>query len=65
MEINATNIATHNTYGGLIYPSDFDLDYTGTRNIASRIMADWVFDNQCKKNAKFRDKKYKEKKNEV
>lgn len=39
-----------NTYGGYIFASDFCTDYEGTRNIAERIVADWKFDKQCKKN---------------
>lgn len=45
----------HTTYGGEIYPSDFNTDYSGKSNtngstIASRIVSDWRFDNSCKKN---------------
>lgn len=47
----------HNTYGGCIYESDFNLEYTGTRNIAQRIISDWAFDKQCKENIKLREKK--------
>lgn len=43
-----------NTYGGLIFPSDYCTDYEGTRNIAERIAADWKFDKQCKKNLEAR-----------
>lgn len=38
-----------NTYGGLIFPSDYCTDYEGTRNIAERIAADWRFDERRKK----------------
>lgn len=48
----------HNTYGGKIYSSDFDMSYVGTRNIAGRIMSDWRFDRNCQKYMK--DKKTKE-----
>lgn len=40
----------YTTFGGVIFPSDFCTDYEGTRNIAGRIMSDWKFDAQCKKN---------------
>lgn len=45
----------HSKFGGLIYPSDFNTDYIGKNNtngsvIASRIIADRNFDNQCRKN---------------
>lgn len=46
----------HNTYGGLIFLSDYCTDYEGTRNIASRIASDLRFDQQCKKNAENRDR---------
>ncbi|MCI8993040.1 MAG: hypothetical protein HFG80_10055 [Eubacterium sp.] len=39
-----------NTFGGLIYLSDFTAEYGGTRHIASRILSDWEFDRQCRKN---------------
>lgn len=45
----------HNTFGGTIYLSDFDTDHCGSRNIASRIVSDWGFDQQCKQNARNRD----------
>lgn len=44
----------HNTYGGRLYIWDFCTDYEGSRNIASRIISDWRFDNQCKKNTERR-----------
>lgn len=43
-----------NTYGGYIFTSDFCTDYEGTRNIAERIINDWKFDKQCKKNSEAR-----------
>lgn len=53
-----TKITTwnHNTYGGLIFPSDYCTDYKGIGNIASRIASDLRFDQQCKKNAENRDR---------
>ena len=43
----------HTTFGGLIYPSDFDPSYTN-RNIASRIENDKKFDEKCRKNILYR-----------
>lgn len=43
-----------NTYGGYIFASDFCTDYEGTRNIAEKIINDWKFDKQCKKNSEAR-----------
>ena len=48
----------HNTFGGVLYDSDFDMSYVGTRNIAGRIMSAWRFDKNCQKNIK--DRKTKE-----
>ncbi|MCM1120388.1 MAG: hypothetical protein NC543_13625 [bacterium] len=47
--------ADHSTFGGLIYPSDFNTDHRGkqTKNgsaIARRIVSDQKFDLQCRKN---------------
>lgn len=44
-----------NTFGGLIYLSDFETEYRGKTkttgsNIASRILSDWRFDKQCLQN---------------
>ena len=44
----------HATFGGLIYQSDFNTDYSGNTNangssIAARIASDWIFDESCKK----------------
>ena len=49
--ITSKNHKYANTYGGNIYISDFCTDYEGSRNIANRIMADWKFDQYCKKNS--------------
>ena len=49
--ITSKNHKYQNTYGGNIYVSDFCTDYEGSRNIANRIMADWKFDQYCKKNS--------------
>lgn len=43
----------HKTFGGVLYPSDFDT--TNPRgNIAERIARDKRFDEQCKKNLSIR-----------
>lgn len=51
----------HKCYGGLIYDSDFNTDYRGNDNVESvtarRIIADWIFDEQCKKNYEITKKK--------
>ena len=49
--ITSNNHKYQNTYGGNICISDFCTDYEGSRNIANRIMADWKFDQYCKKNS--------------
>ena len=56
--INYIGNYDHNTFGGNIYESDFDMSYVGTRNIAGRIRSDWKFDRYCQKN--MNDKKIKE-----
>lgn len=50
----------HNEFGGEIFPSDFCTDYEGSRNIAERIISNWKFDEQCKKNIEARNRKRKE-----
>ena len=53
-----SNYADHTTFGGLIYPSDFNTDYRGNdqkeSSIAKRIASDWKFDQQCKQTIKNR-----------
>lgn len=44
------NKKSPNTFGGIIYLSDYSVGYGKTRNIASRILSDWDFDRQCRKN---------------
>ena len=44
----------HTTFGGTIYQSDFNTDYSGNTNangsvVASKIASDWRFDESCKK----------------
>lgn len=51
-----------NTFGGIIYESDFDTEYrvqeaNGSSFIASRIASSWKFDQQCLRNSELRDKK--------
>lgn len=48
-------LVNHTRFGGVIYLSDYNTDYKGKTNtrgssIASRIIADRNFDNQCRKN---------------
>ena len=60
MTMKITNIYTtenHNTFGGTLYDSDFDTDYPGTHNIASRIAAGMKFDQMCKKNYQIKTRK--------
>ena len=45
----------HSTFGGIIYPSDYNTDNIGKNNyggspIANRIVNDNKFDKQCRKN---------------
>ena len=49
----------HSTFGGIINFSDFCTDYNRSeksKSWAERIVSDWKFDEQCKKNAENRDK---------
>lgn len=48
--ITSKNHKHQNTYGGIIYQTDFCTDYEGNRNMADRIVKDWYFDSQCKRN---------------
>ena len=50
----------HSTCGSKIYNYDFD-GYVSITSMAERIISDWKFDKDCKKNAENRDrnKKYK------
>ena len=52
-----SNYVDYTHFGGIICDSDFCTDYKGTRNIANRIISDWKFDEQCRKNIKIRNKK--------
>ena len=49
----------HTTFGGTITFSDFCTDHNRSeksKSWAERIMSDWRFDEQCKKNALNRDR---------
>ena len=60
----------NNTYGGILYQEDFRTyiedeqydDFHSMSNIAERIIRDIRFDEKCKRLAKERDKKIKERK---
>lgn len=48
----------HNTFGGRIYEYDFDTEhYNGS--MARRILSDWRFDEQCRKNCENRERNNK------
>ena len=51
----SSNYADHSTFGGTVYNYDFD-GYNSIKDIASRIMADKRFDEQCKKSLEQRNK---------
>lgn len=51
----SSNYTDHSTFGGLIYESDFNTEYCNG-NIASRILSDWRFDEQCRKNMESNDR---------
>lgn len=44
----------HSAFGGIIYEGDFD-ERRSIKDMASRILSDWRFDNQCRKNAEIRN----------
>lgn len=55
----------HNTFGGILYPSDFNTGRkeAGKRSgssVAARIIADRHFDSECQKNAERRQQKLEE-----
>ena len=47
-------------FGGVIHLSDFDTNHYGSRNMAQRIISDWKFDANCKKNELARERRIKE-----
>lgn len=53
-KINSKNKSNY-SFGGEIYQSDFNTEYSGKSNfessIASRIMSDWRFDKMCQQNS--------------
>ncbi len=52
--ITQTRKTPHHTFGGLISNADFRTDFGESKNIASKIISDWKFDEQCKNDAKLR-----------
>lgn len=44
-----------NTFGGVIYPKDYDAHYYMS-DIAERIASDYRFDEQCRKNTEYKNK---------
>lgn len=46
-----------NTFGGLINESDYNEYPSSLSDIASRIISDWSFDEQCRKNIECRGRK--------
>ena len=52
--------SNHSTCGSVIYNYDFD-GYVSMSDMAERIISDWKFDEDCKKNAenRNRNKNYK------
>lgn len=51
----------HTTFGGIIYPSDYNTEIGRNFNtkgspIASRIISDKNFDNRCRKNIELKNK---------
>lgn len=51
----SSNKMNYSTFGGLIYPSDYDTSHT-PGNIVQRIISDANFDKQCKRNSENRNK---------
>lgn len=52
ISITGTPNIDHSTFGGLIYPSDFNTNHTQKSScinspIAERIAGDWIFDRRC------------------
>ena len=52
----SSNYTDHTTFGGLVKEYDYDT-YLSMSEIASRIIEDWEFDEQCRKNAENRKNK--------
>ena len=51
-----SNYADHTRFGGKISNYSFNV-HTTMSDIASQIISDWKFDQQCKRNAENRDEK--------
>ncbi len=60
MHKNIFNQSQAPSYGGIIYLTDFDTIHGRSRNMASRIAADWQFQCHCRKNEEMRDLRAKE-----
>lgn len=55
-EIKEFQTGLSKTYGGKVYMSDFETDYSKPAcYITNRIVADWSFDKTCKKQTLIRD----------
>ena len=54
----SSNYADHSTFGGILYNFDYDGCHT-LKSMSDRIIADWKFDEKCRKNAENRNKSYK------
>lgn len=46
----------HSTFGGIIHNYDFE-GYNSMGSISGRIISDWKFDDQCRKNSKMKGNK--------
>lgn len=54
--------ADHSTFGGKIYPSDYD-GHRSISDIAARILSDWKFDRECRQNGENRELRQEENRN--
>lgn len=50
------NYCNYSTFGGRIHLSDFDTNHPSSFSIIDRIVSDWKFDEQCRKNIIKRNK---------
>lgn len=53
-----SNYVDHSSFGGIISNYDFD-GHPTIKDIASRILSDWSFDERCRKNIENRNRKHK------
>ena len=52
-----SNYTDHSTFGGYVNNGDFFTEYPQKKGeYAERIISDWKFDQQCKRNAENRDR---------